>query len=489
MADTGQRNSYRSILKGTSFFGGMQVFLILINLVRAKFIAVLLGPEGMGIANLFTTSSNTVQRFASLGLNLAVVREVAEHKDDRNALSLVKAISGKLITATALAGAMFTVLCSRWLSEVTFGTDEYSWQFMLLGAAVFFTVAGNGKMSVLQGLHEVKALSYSSLIGALTGLCASVPLYYFFGNGGIVLSMVVFAGVTYVVYSVYLRKKAGRDRVAFVWREHGSVVKRLVGLGLILMASDLIGSLCTYLLSIFIRSNGDLEVLGLYQAANSITTQYLGVVFGAMSLDYFPRLTAAASDNGEMCEIVNRQSMLNALVTAPLAILLIVFAPLVIEILLSGEFEAVTPLLRLFGLGILFKAFSFPMGYIAFAKGNKSLFFILEGLFCNFLTLALGCAGFYFFGLMGMGYAMVADYLVCILVYYVVNRRMYDYRFGRMVALNYLLGALLVGGAYAASLLENVPLSLILAGTLAVVSCTYSIRKIKALVTQASRQD
>lgn len=477
-----EKNSYRSILKGTSFLGGVQIFLVLINLIRGKFIALLLGPEGMGMANLFNTSSNTVQRFASLGLNLAVVKEVAEHKEDETALSLIKAISARLIMATALIGGLFCVFFAGWLSRLSFGTDEYSWQFMLLGVAVFLTVAGNGKMSVLQGLHEVEALSKSTLYGALSGLLVSVPLYYFFGNKGIVPAMVIFAGVTYTVYSIYLRKKTGKTRAYFSWREHRKEIRSLLGLGLILMASDLLGSLSNYLLSIFLRAHGSLGELGLYQAANSITNQYIGVVFAAMSLDYFPRLTAVASSNADMTEVVNRQSVLNALVTTPMVILLIAFAPLVIKILLSGEFAVVTPLLRLLGVGILFKAFSFPMGYIAFAKGNKMLFFILEGLFGNFLTLALGCVSFYYMGLTGLGYAMVADFGICVLVYYVVNRRMYGYRFGHTVVVNYFAGIVLVAAAFAATLVEEAAVSYSFLSVLSVVSCTYSFFKVRKLV-------
>ena len=45
-------NGYRSILKGTSIFGGVQIFQILINLIRGKFVAMFLGPAGMGAASL-----------------------------------------------------------------------------------------------------------------------------------------------------------------------------------------------------------------------------------------------------------------------------------------------------------------------------------------------------------------------------------------------------------------------------------------------------
>ena len=40
-----QENSYRSIMRGMSAFGSVQVLQIVINVVRGKFVALLLGPE------------------------------------------------------------------------------------------------------------------------------------------------------------------------------------------------------------------------------------------------------------------------------------------------------------------------------------------------------------------------------------------------------------------------------------------------------------
>ncbi len=484
MSSADKSNSYRDILKGTSFLGGVQVFLVLVNLVRGKFVALLLGPEGMGISNLFATSSNTIQRFASLGLNLAIVREVAESKDDAGALSLIHAVCSRIITVTALAGCLFCVLCADWLSELSFGSDEYSWQFMLLGAAVFFMVAGNGKMSVLQGLHRVKVLSVSTLVGALAALCISVPIYYVWGDKGIVPALVIFSAITYATYSLFLRRELRVERVRFVWGDHKPLVRRLVAMGLVLMAGDLLGSLCTYALSVFIRTAGGLDAVGFYQAANSITAQYLGVVFAAMSLDYFPRLTAAASDNAAVTDIVNRQSVLVALATAPLAILLVIFAPLVIRILLSAEFEVIIPMLRIFAVGVLLKAYSFPMGYITFAKGDKRLFFVLEGVFCNALMLSLGCAGYWFRGLDGLGYAMVAEHFISIIVYYIVNRAKYGYRFSRRVLADYILGGIMVCGAYGCMLLADTCAAYTGAGIIATVSAAYSITSIRRLIRE-----
>ena len=49
---------------------------------------------------------------------------------------------------------------------------------------MLFSVLSDGEMSLLQGLHEVKRLSKASLVGALVGLVAGVPLYWVFGYGG-----------------------------------------------------------------------------------------------------------------------------------------------------------------------------------------------------------------------------------------------------------------------------------------------------------------
>ncbi|MDE7351177.1 MAG: O-antigen translocase [Muribaculaceae bacterium] len=422
-------NSYKSILKGTSMFGGVQVFQILINWARGKCVAVLLGPEGMGIASLFTSASNTVQKFASLGLNLAIVREMADNSRDPDSISRFIGLSIRILAATSLLSALICILFARPLSRVTFGSTDMSWQFMLLGIAVGFGIAGTGILSILQGLHEVKRLSKASIVGGLTGLFIGVPLYYLYGTAGIVPAMIALSVAMFIFYYFSLRKSVVYEPLKGFAREHASVIKRMIGMGIILMASDLIGTSVTYGINIFIHTlASDIEV-GLYQAANSATAQYSGMVFTAMAMDYFPRLTKASNDRSLMHAIVNRQTEIVALIIAPAACLLIITAPLVIQILFTREYDPILPLMRWMGLGITLRALMMPMGYITFAKDNKKAFFALEGLFGNLLTLALSCIGFYFFGLIGLGYAFLADNALCLLVYYVVNRRLYGYRF------------------------------------------------------------
>ena len=482
MTKSKDENSYRNILKGISVFGSVKVFEVLAGIVRVKFVAMLLGPDGMGINTLFTSAALPIQQFSSLGLNLAIVQEVASRREDPSALRAAFSAAGRLIIFTALLGALVCLAAAPWLSVVTFGSDAYTWQFMLLSISVFLAIGSTGRLSLLQGLHEVKRLSTASLIGGLTGLLAGVPLYYFFGTHGIVPALIAGNLALFIFYAINLKRcEAVPEATTFSWQTHRLIVKRLIALGFILMASDLIGSVCTYATNIYIRVFSDESVLGLFQAANTLTNQYAGMVFTAMSLDFFPRLTAIARDNRKMCEVVNRQTEIVALLIAPLAILLILTAPLAIQLLYTDKFLPATGLMRWMGVGVMVKALMFPMGYIAFAKDNRKLFFWLEGVYGNLLTMLAFCLMFTLFGFDGLGYGFVADCVICIATYYIVNRRKYGYRFDRRTLLLCGYAATTVTGAFFASYIPSKPLSYTVGGSILLLTGLISLKTILSL--------
>ena len=467
-------NSYKSILKGTSILGGVQLFQIVVNLIRVKFVTLFLGPSGMGVSSLFNTSSQTIQQFAGLGLNLAIVKEVAARKGNEESLHHAVSVAKSIVMATALIGALVCFIFAVPLSRITFGDDSYQWQFMLLAVVIFFGVLGQGYLSILQGMHEVKLISRSTVVGSLTGLLIGVPLYAIFGVNGIVPAMLILFLAMFVSYILSLRKVLPGFKRNFVWQEHKPLVKKLLTLGILLMASDAIGTACNYLINLFIRVFGELENVGLYQAANSVTNQYSGMVFTAMMLDYFPRLSEAASDNLKIRKIVNRQLEIVSLIATPLICLLIISSPLVIEILLTDQFRPILELMRWLGLGVLVKALMFPLGYIAFAKDNKKLFFWMEGIFLNLLTLILSCFFYWQFGLIGLGYSLVIDCAICFIVYYVINHSLYNYSLNREALKQILFGLLLGGSCFVFSLVENKITSYVCMGAITLAAILYS---------------
>lgn len=81
------KSSYRQIFKATGLFGGVQVLIILITLVRSKFAAIMLGTTGFGI-NLLNSPIALITTITGLGISYSAVRDISElmNKTKRNNL-------------------------------------------------------------------------------------------------------------------------------------------------------------------------------------------------------------------------------------------------------------------------------------------------------------------------------------------------------------------------------------------------------------------
>lgn len=423
-----KENSFRSILKGTSIFGGVQVFNILISMIRLKFVAIILGPSGMGVAGLLNTASLTIQQFTSLGLNLAVVKEIGAARGNDQQLNDIVSALRPFIIIIALVGAMICLFAPGLLSQITFGNDLYRNSFLFLAAAVFFSIVGGALMSVLQGLHEVKRLSRASVVGSLVGLLVGVPLYWLWGTDGIAPAMVALALSTCIWYYISLKKST--DTTSKSWHKeiHLPILKRILTMGVILMSNDLFRSLSNFCVNIYVRSIGGMDDVGFYQSCSTMTSQYSAIVFTAMAMDYLPRLAAVAGSNSKMTEVVNRQIEVVGLMITPVVCAVVFLAPWVIEILQTKQFLVATPLLRLLALAVVVRALMYPLGYIVFAKDNRKLFFWMESVGANVLTFLLTCSGYHFAGLAGLGFAAILDCTICLVIYVLVNHKLYGYK-------------------------------------------------------------
>lgn len=448
MADT---NDYKSILKGTSIFGGVQFYNILISLVRGKFVALFLGPVGMGVSALYLTSTQTIQTLASLGLNLSIVKEIGANKENPDNLAHYTMVARRLICLTAFLGAILCVICSPWLSRFSFGDEKHIVEYSALGIFMFFSVYSMGQSSILQGVHDVRRLGKAGIVGSTVGLLTGVPLYYLFGISGIVPAMIILSLSTFLFYQHAISKStllSGNRECKFDRAIHLPIAKSMLLMGILLMVGTLIGNAVNYIILTYIRSFGDLKDVGLFQAASSMTSQYASVAFSALSMDFLPRLAAVAKDNKQVSTIVNRQTEIVTLIIAPLICLVFLFAPLIIRILLTSEYMVMLPLFRAMALATVMRALMYPMGFITFAKDNKKVFFWMEGIGCNILTLVLTYLGYRFGGLDGIGWAQLVDCTICFFLYYIVNHSLYGYRFTRNSLSSIIIAMLIVAGSY-----------------------------------------
>jgi O-antigen/teichoic acid export membrane protein len=424
-----QQSSYRQIMKATSIFGGVQVLNILIQLIRSKVIAVLLGPAGIGIMGLLQTSIIMMVYGTNFGLGTSAVRDISEAgtAKDSERLAQTVGVFRKLVWITGLLGMGVTIALSPLLSRVTFGNYDYTLGFVVLAVTVLLTQLSAGQLVLLQGLRKTVWLAKATLYGSVFGLLCSVPMYYFFGNDGIIPAMVLTALTLYGVQYWFANKiEIHRSGVSL----KGALVqgKTMMKLGFILSVSALITVAASYLIRIFIGHTGGIEQVGLYNAGFAIIGTYVGLVFAAMATDYYPRLSAVAHSNEKSSTVINHQAELALLILGPIIMVFLVFIKWLIVVLYSEQFIPVNDMILYAALGMFFKSASWAIGFIFLAKGASRLFFWNE-LVYSFYTLGLNMAGYYLLGLTGMGISFLVAYLLYLIQVYFVARHRYGFSF------------------------------------------------------------
>lgn len=409
---TEQQSSYRQIIKATSLFGGVQVFQILIQILKSKLVAVLLGTTGMGISGLLTTTTGLIAAITSFGLGTSGIKSIAEAEGtgDINRIASIVTILRKCVWYTGLLGMVVTLLLSPWLSQLTFGNKNYTFAFVWLSFTFIITQLTTGQLVVLQGLRKYAYLANANLTGAVLGLLVSIPLYYFWGINGIVPA-IIFTAVMNLILSWYFSGKVEIKKVKVERQLTISEAKLMLKLGFVISLGGIVGMATSYLIRIFISNYGGIAQVGLFSAGFTLLNTYIGLIFTAMGTDYFPRLSAHAQDNYYTQKAVNDQAEISFLLLTPILVVFIIFCPIILKLLFTSDFLVIDQMLYWSILGVLFRAASWSLSFIFVAKGNAKIFFFNES-FSSFYILLLNLAGYYLLGLTGIGIAFVLGYIL-----------------------------------------------------------------------------
>jgi len=132
-----------------------------------------------------------------------------------------------------------------------------------------------------------------------------------------------------------------------------------------------------------------------------IAYQYVGLIFAAIAIDYFPRISAVSEFNFKLNKIANDQSEITLLLVIPILFTLILFAPLLIRIMFSSEFLPITDFIRFCSVGVYFLAAKQSLDLIPFAKGDKSTF-IYYTIYGTLSLILFTVLGYYYNGLNGV---------------------------------------------------------------------------------------
>ena len=474
-----KQSSYKQIAKATSIFGGVQVFNILLSIIRSKVVALLLGTSGVGLMGMFTATTSMIASLTNLGIGFSAVRTVSESaaSNDGSLISRTIKTLRRWVVLTGLAGAAISIILSKQLSNWTFGNSDYTWAFIWLSSTLFLQALTSGQLALLQGMRKLKHLAKANILGSFLGLCCSLPLYYWFQADGIVPALIVTAIIS-LVLSWHFTRKIPMEETTVSYRESFSEGMEMVKLGSVVMITGFATAGVMYLIRMFISRTGGLEQVGLYTAAWAILNGYVDMIFAAMGTDYFPRLSAVNRDNAQMKKLVNEQAEMGALLLGPILILMLTTLPLIIRILLTPEFLPVTELIEWALIGILFKSGSWSIAFTMLAKGDKKMYFLSETS-SNIIVLSTTLLLYHFLKLEGIGIAFLVSYILYLLTVYTIAKIKYTFSFDNAFIKIFLVQLLLTVSSFIIINTLEAPYSYGSSSLLGLLSLAYSFTEIK----------
>ena len=395
------------------------------SLVGSKFVALFLGTTGIGTVGLLQNTLAIISSITGFGINISGVRMVALAKAQKDDVLFSKTVLvlKRWSIATGVLGILITFILAKPLSLWTFNSTEYVNWFLILSVNFIFSSLAVNKMVLLQGSRAMKAIAVSTVVYAVAVTSISVPIYYFFRMDGIVAVLVLTALLNFII-NWFFARKIEVVPVSVTFKETISRGKEMIQLGFLLSINVIFGQITAYLLKLYFNFQHTTEsVLGLYIVATTLLLTYVGMVFSAMSTDFYPRLTEVQADNKHVKELVNDQLEIALLLITPLIIVFYFFAPLVVTILYSTEFLNVVVILKWALFAIIIKAIIWPLAFIILAKGEKMLYFKQE-IFSDAMNIGFTIVGYHYFGLIGIGLAMAANYIVYgVYVFYTVKQK------------------------------------------------------------------
>ena len=422
------RNSYIQIIKSASIIGGAHFFNLLFGIIRVKFVAMILGPTGIGFIGIYQSIIDILRNATGLGINMSGVKDVSHARGSGEQVHLDKSVTvlNRWAIVTGLFGAAIAAMFARSIALYTFGDYENVRDISLLSIAIFFTTLSVCNVTLLQGMHELRKMAKTQVLGALLSCLTSIPIYYIFGTEGISFSLIAISLTSFIISHYYSHpyKKNKIQLPAYDTFKSGLGMAKL---GIFMTINVFVSLGLMYLVRKIIIDRLGMDSVGFFNVSYTVTTMYIGLILNSMMTDFFPRLSANSDDDEFVNEKTNEQVVISLLIGVPVIMLMIVFSKLVINILYTPEFYPAIRLLQIRVYSLFFSLVGFPVAVIALVKG-KGQYSMIHDISISFINLLFVLFFWDRFSLLSTSIACISAGIFSPLILYFFAYRMTKYK-------------------------------------------------------------
>lgn len=430
-AETGN-TSYDHVLKYTGIFGGVQGLKMLVGIMRRKLTSLILGSWGMGLFNAYNSVSEFLKNAGNMGIPLNATRKTGElfEKGTEEEIEHLVMVIRTWVLWSALLSVLVCLFFSPVISYFYFDGDWHRWPaVMSISLVAVSNIIAEGECSILKGLRQTRTVALIETILVVGTLVCTIPMYYLLGIRGVIVGLVA-CGLLSVAAHMFFSLRLVRYQVKPFSKRTFSEGLPLIKVGIPYVTAGIFNSVLTMAIPAIILAYNTMKEVGHYDAGYSLMVGYAGIVLLALESDYFPRLSSLQNDRLRMNNAINQQIDVCVLILTPFLILLVMFMPLVLQLLYKEEFLVVEGMATLSVFYSFLRCISLPMGYSVLAKGHSIAYLILEICYDVFFGLLIWWC-YRTFGLVGAGIAFSVGALYDVVVYFFYCHIRYGFEFRR----------------------------------------------------------
>lgn len=415
---------YKTLFKVTSLFGVVEILRLLLRVIVNYGAGRLLGVNGFGLLGLIENTTQLIASFTNFGINFIGVREVAAKNgiDDLDLKKTLKSIQ-LFSFATGILAALVSILLSYYLSILTFKTPNYYIWFIALSIYFVFTSLTQSKIIFLEGTQNFSKLIRINILVNFSNTLIILACYFFFKIQGIIVAMIVNAVITYIIYLNLTKIPKTTNKLNT--QETIDQFKKYIKSGSLMALNVFIGFLCYYIIRVYLNKQNE-AYLSYYNVGTIFLVSYLGMIFIAMGKYFLPKLTQTIEEKKDYNQLINNQLELVLLVIQPAILILYCFGNELISIFIAKDFIPAYQIL-IFGLAsLLFKGFNYAVGYLFLSYQNYKQYFFINAL-SDILNVILTISLFKMLGLVGIGLAILVNYIIGALYLYIYVYKYYHF--------------------------------------------------------------
>lgn len=416
------------LLKITSLNSiGVSVRLVL-SLLTQKFIAIVLGPEGVAqignIRNLFPM----MESFSTLGAFNGVVKYVAEHKKDE--IELMKLFSTIFVYTVIASFIAFLILFfgADYLNELLFEGYEFSFVFKALAISVPFIAINRVFNGIVNGVSAYKSFVTINLISYVCSVILLVFMVCIKHINGALFAIAITPIVQFLLV-IYFYLRVVKDYIQFKKLSFSIPYKKqLLAFTLMSLASTFLGNF----VEIYLRGSLTAQIseidAGYWTGMTNISKQYLMFMSAILTLYVIPKFATINESSAFRKEVLSIYK--TVLPFFAIGMLTIFFTrEWVILIAKTEEFMGMKPLFKWQLLGDFIKLASVIVAHQFLAKKMVKQFIFTE----LFSLLTFYLLAMFFIKTMGAEGVVLAHFIRYILYFGLVIFVLRKHIFGKHI--------------------------------------------------------